>query len=248
MQELPNCNAEGCEKKARSLKGGYCQMHYTRLRNHGDVDVNLYAGRGESSWELPDGTIISEAKKIKNLKIILERIKNKRFLGYEKDGDDALDIIEKVLDDYHGTYKDGGVKRGKKTLTYAKYVADLTYSDWSFENDFLTFPQGKMISKIVSELSTSDTPIPFNDVCKNLGIESDDAEWLIKSFSKYPILGITYNLKEKTIEFSKDLGWFYELAPKNKLTLSGVPDEGFKAGLHEARRLSYKEYVQKQKL
>jgi len=77
MKELPKCDVEGCEKKARSLKGGFCQMHYTRERTHGDVNVNLYADRGQQKWELPDGTIISEAKKIKNIHIIIERIKNR---------------------------------------------------------------------------------------------------------------------------------------------------------------------------
>ena len=55
----------------------------------------------------------------------------------------------------------------------------------------------------MSELSTSDTPILFTDICKNLEIESDDEEWLIQSFTKLPDIGITYNSNEKTIEFTK---------------------------------------------
>ena len=249
MAELPKCSVDGCEKNTRSLKGGYCQMHYTRERTHGDVNANLYADRGQQKWELPDGTIIRGATKIENLKIIIERIKNKRLLGYEKDHDDALDIIEKVLDDYHGEYKNGIVKRGKKTLTYKKYIDILSLSDWGFENGLITIGQAKWISKVVSELSKSNIPIQFYDLCKNFEIESNEVEWLIQAFTQYPVIGITYNPEEKTIEFSKDLSWFYELAPdENKLALYGVPDVAFKAGLHNARRLSYKEYVQNKKL
>lgn len=242
-EQLPQCKVDGCDNIARSFKGGICSKHEDRLRKFGDVNVNLYADRGQK-WELPDGRIIRGTKKIENLNIIIERIKNTRLLGYETEYYNTLDNIEKVLDDYHGAYKNGERKRGKKTLTFAIYVDSLENSDWGLEHGLITLEQSKLISKIVSELSKSNTSVPFLDLCKNLEIESD-ADWLIQAFTKYPIIGITYNPEEKTIEFSKDLAWFYELAPnKNKLILSGVPDDAFKAGLHDARRLSYKEYVQ----
>ncbi len=242
MKELPKCDVDGCEKNARSLKGGYCLMHYTRWRNHGDTSVNLYEWRGKSSWELPDGTIISEGRKIKNLNIIIERIKNKRLLGYQKH-DDTLDIIEKVLDDSHGKYKSGKVKRGMKTLTYEKYVDVLANSDWGFEEGLITITQAELVSKVVSELSKNRGAIKFWNICKNLEIGFDKNEWLIKLFTKHLIIGITYNPDEKTIEFSKTINQFYD--EFNKESNHGATldnNYAIESGFHYERIKSYNEH------
>ena len=236
--EFPKCSIDGCEKRTRSLKGGYCQMHYTRERAHGDVNVNLYEGRGQE-WELPDGTIIREAKKIKNLNIIIERIKNKRLLGYQKNNDDTLDIIEKVLDDYHGKYKSGKVKRGKKTLLYATHVDVLANSNLGFEQGLITIKQANLISKVVSELSKSNTPIKFWDVCKTIETSPDEHDWLLKAFTKHPIIGITYDSKEKTIAFSQDISWFYD--ESDKIT-EHTANDGIAIGLHFERFASFKQH------
>jgi len=73
-------------------------------------------------WELPNGIVIREARKIENIKIILGRIKAKKLLGCEPTYDEVLDIIEKVLDDWHVPFKDGKVKRGMKTMRYSIYI------------------------------------------------------------------------------------------------------------------------------
>lgn len=244
MKELPKCQADGCEKNARSLKGGYCIMHYTRMRNYGDTSVNLYEDRGKRRLELPDGTIITEAKKIENLKIIIERIRNRRLLGHptpysSHNNDDTLDIIERVLDDHHGKYKGGRIRRGTKTLQYNRYLEDLVDSNQGFEQGLITIEQAGWISKIVSELCKAKEPIRLEKACEDLGIKYGK-EWLIKAFTKHPIIGITYNSKEKTIEFSKDNSWFYEEFKKNP---TDSYDNYISAGLHYERIWSYEEYA-----
>lgn len=243
MKELPKCNVDGCDNVARSFKSGICSRHYTRLRNHGDVNVNLYEARGKNRWELPDGTIISEAKKIEKLNIIIERIKNKRLLGYDKDGNGTLDIIEKVLDDYHGTYKNGEVKRGKKTLTFAKYVDALAHSDWGFEHGLITLEQSELISKVVSELLQNSNVVKFLDICTNQEIKSSDMEWLIQLFTKYPIIGITFNHEEKTLKFANDIEWFYELASKQNKPIFTQNSDALELGLHKNRISEYMKYA-----
>ncbi|MEC4848725.1 MAG: hypothetical protein RI100_06015 [Nitrosarchaeum sp.] len=243
MAELPKCSLDGCEKNARSRKGSYCQMHYTRERTHGDVNVNLYADRGQK-WELPDGIIIREAKKIENLKIIIERIKNTRLLGYNKDGNDTLDIIEKVLDDYHGTYKNGEVKRGKKTLTFAKYVNALENSNRGFEHGLITLEQSKLISKVVSELKNNEE-VKFLDICTSQEIESFDMEWLINLFAQHPIIGITFNPEAITVKFTQDIKWFYELASKRNKPIFTQRSDALELGLHKDRISEYMAYASK---
>jgi len=238
--EFPKCSVNECEKRARSLKGGYCVMHYTRLRTHGDVDTNLYEGRKKQQWELPDGTIISDPKKIENLKIIIERIKKRRLLGYPAEGEDDLDVIEKVIDDYHGRYKLGGKKRyGKKTLMYDRYVYAIEEdSNFAFELGLIKLKHAEFISKIAARLLKSTEPIKFSAVCNELGIEPKDAKHLIKILTTYPETGIIYNDKEDTIRYAMELESFYELVSKQNKSVS-THNDAIELGLRRERLKSY---------
>ena len=42
------CSIEGCDKP--HMAGGWCKMHWTRWRRHGDPFVNLQGNTPESFW------------------------------------------------------------------------------------------------------------------------------------------------------------------------------------------------------
>lgn len=253
MAELPKCRVEGCEKKARSMKGGYCIMHYTRWRIHGDTEVNLYKGRKRQEWILPDGTAIRVKRKIEDIEYVIDQIKNKRLLGYQKDDEDTLDIIAKRLDDvreYRGiltgnTLLDHITKpeRGVRTRKFARYIETLANSDWGFENGLITLEQADLISKVVVRLSESTEPLKLRDVCDSLGIGITDRIWLGKAFTKHPIIGIIYDGKTDFIQFTKDINQIYTETDGElfyEKTGQMVLEPCIRAGLHYERIPTYK--------
>ncbi|MCH7560919.1 MAG: hypothetical protein IIC67_06065 [Thaumarchaeota archaeon] len=217
MKELPKCDVEGCEKNARSLKGGYCQMHDTRLRNHGDVNVNLYENRAKAVWELPDGSFIYGQKNIDKLNLIIKRVKNARLLGYlqgppRSENDLTLEVIEKIVDHYHGTYKTGKQKnerrRGISTLRFARHLEILVESDKDSNYGLITIEEAIWVSKVVEELVTRDKPAEIYAIVDDSKIVEEHVKRLIEIFEKFPIIGITYNPDNHTIKFSKTVGQF----------------------------------------
>jgi len=252
MKKLPKCDVEGCEKNARSLKGGYCLMHYTRWRNHGDVNVNLYENRAKAVWELPDGSFIYGQRNIDKLNLIIKRVKNARLLGYlqgppRSENDPTLEVIEKIVDHYHGTYKTGKQKnerrRGISTLRFARHLEILVESDKASNYGLITIEEAIWVSKVVEELVTRDKPAEIYAIVDDSKIVEEHVKRLIEIFEKFPIIGITYNPDNHTIEFSKTVGQFNDEFNK-AVDVDATLDDNYliTTGFHKKRTKSLNEY------
>ena len=61
MHQRPICSVEGCDREARSGSCPYCNMHYQRLRKHGDPAVVKKGGRRAGKASTQDGYQVGPA-------------------------------------------------------------------------------------------------------------------------------------------------------------------------------------------